>query len=325
MADWTDVQDRVERVVNLIADEGTTRQATDLTRLLYLRPSAFSYCPLNTFLGLKAALRRQRVMGFSGAFFTKVGTACHDAWQESTLSLFGQACNQHKVIVLRDWLCRGDGCTARYELTVAPPATCDHCGGASFRTAEHQVRRPGLRGHVDEIFVFEDTKTAVIFDWKSCSASKLAKKKLGVDIAYEAQISTYASLLKKRLKGMGYDVAGWCLGYFTRDNPHKRKLVFGTRLMDLATLKLWRDQHQFVLNLTTEDEVIQLVNDRPCRTREYAEANHSYCPHKGHCTYSDELALEHALDVHHSLNADGKLPAIEFIKQRVREDASSKP
>ena len=314
--------DRLERAINVIVDEGSTQQANDFTRLLYLRPSSFSYCPLNTFLSLKSSLNKTRTQNFAGAFFTRVGTATHEVWQETTLSVFGKN-SQHKVTVLRDWLCSDHKCKHRVELQRAPPTECPQCGCTSFMTAEHQVRRRGIRGHVDEIFLFEDTKVAIIFDWKSCSASKLSRKKLGVDVAYEAQISTYAALLKKRLADMGYTVAGWCLGYFTRDNPLKRKLVFGTRMMSVATLREWRDKHEHVLHLTEQRDVVALVDQRPCKTREYAEANHSYCPFKHSCTHSDSEAREYAIDVHRTLKAAGKLPAIEFIQLHTVDKESS--
>ena len=320
---WLRAQKRIEKAIDTIADEGQTQEDTDLTRLLYLRPSSFSYCPLNTFLSLNRSLRKTRSMDFAGAFFTKVGTATHEVWQETTFSLFGDAGNPHNVIVLRDWVCSNKECKHRVELSAKAPSKCPKCGTAKMRSTEHRVQRPGIRGHVDEIFVLTDLKVAIIFDWKSCSAAKLATKKLGADVAYEAQISTYASLLRKRLASMGYEVAGWCLGYFTRDNPFKRKLVFGTKLIETQTLRLWRDQHTFVLHLTNQSDVLKLVDARPCKTREFAEKHHSYCSYKNSCTHSDDAAREYAVDIWRTLRKDSKLPAIEYIRSQQDSKATS--
>ena len=305
-----DIQGRMDAAFRKVLDDGYTTHKIDRDRVLYLRPSSFSYCPLATFLNFPVSLSKSQPNNFSTTFFTRVGTVTHEIWQETFLSVFGQS---GSVRLIRDWVCLK--CKERVPLRYSAPKSCKSCGTNRFKSDEHEIRTKSLSGHVDDILVFvvDRKKYAVVIDYKSTSTYKIDKKKIGSDPSYEAQISSYATLVEPKLAKLGITLAGWCLAYFTRDNPFRFKLVSGTKRMPVSQLRSWAAQHKFVLDLTNWEEVQALVANRCCKTVKDASRLHPHCRHATFCTGGEKRASAHAKTVW--LAVEPKTPVRAYLKK----------
>lgn len=280
--------------------EGTKPNKVDLKRVLYLRPSSFTYCPLRAFFNLRLAFSKKVLEPFDKSYYTNVGTATHLVWQSCAES--------SGIRIVKDWLCSNKECSHRHVL-VANPRKCKKCSSPVYG-AEHEIAIGSIRGHVDEILevTLPDGKLGYIpVDYKSTSTKGLAYKKKNPGEAYVAQISAYATLLSRSL-----NVVGWCLVFFSRDNPNKVEYHASTKLLELSKLKTWSRQHRKLLALESWDEVRELIANRMCRSRQDVEKKARFCAYASYCTSEDRQCRKHAKVIFSKL--EDRLPLNSLLK-----------
>lgn len=295
------IEKRVGLALKKAVEEGTVHNKNDMSRVLYLRPSSFSYCPLRAFFRLPTALSNGAHEPFDKAYYTSVGTTAHLVWQSVLETGHGR--------LVKDWLCLSKECRHRHSL-VSDPKRCVKCGG-KVKGVEHEIRLGVIRGHVDDILEVDLPNGEVGYipiDYKSTSLAGLKYKRKNPGDAYVAQLSSYATILSRKL-----NVIGWCLVFFARDKPTQTVLYSSTKLLETSKLKEWSKQHRAMLRLKQFDDVKPLILNRACRTREDVEAKHKFCDFRSFCTHGDKTCATHAREVLRKVQA--RLPLEQYLSK----------
>lgn len=269
----------VESVIAGAVENSHVLMHTDISRTLSLRPSSFPYCALRQFLSLPDALAKGELADFSSAYYRKVGTTAHEVFQELV--------ERSGAYVIKDWLCKD--CGHRHVLK-RRVSQCKKCSSNNVKGVEHRIEYQNefgtVVGHVDEILV-TPRKTLIPIDYKTTSSRRLASKKKNPDAGYVEQLSTYALVL-----GRDYEVEGWALVYFTRDDPTKRAIVTSSDVgpsphqMTEQKLQGYQKKHRRVIQLHQAEQVTRIVAERPCHDRSHPMAQ--WCRFKSVCCASTE-------------------------------------
>ena len=295
---------KIERTVSHIIDAGEIQEKPDPNRSLFLRPSGFSYCPLRTWLQLPTAFSKRKKVDAAFAFYVRVGTVIHEVMQEA-LQTNGE--------FVADWLCLD--CKHRHILK--PPVTeCQNCGSRKMKRCEHSIALGSLRGHVDEIFRYKPGKewAHIPIDYKSTSKAALARK-TAPDKEHVEQLTSYGVALTKH-----FYVAGALIVYIVRDNPRVCKAFFvpiNDQIVE-DTVKTWREYHKKhvrMLKIETEAQALEMVEERPCKTKERQLAFCSRCSLSGLCLGDAQVLRDRAVSVLHTLRAKKKIPLYDIYRQ----------
>lgn len=282
-------------------EEGTVFNKADISRALYLRPSSFVYCPLRAFFRLPTALSNGAHEPFEKAYYTSVGTTAHLVWQTCL--------ENSKVRLVKDWLCVNKECRHRHSL-VSQPKKCEKCG-AKVRGVEHEIRLGWIKGHVDDILEVELPNGELGYipiDYKSTSLKSLPYKEKNPGDAYTAQLSAYATILSRKL-----NVLGWCLVFFARDKPTEIRLHASTKFMSVETLKAWSKEHKALMNLTSLEEVKDLVRNRMCHSIK-DEKKAGYCDYRRFCFHGSKHCYSHAKEAFSKLESKVTLPLKSLLE-----------
>lgn len=252
----------------------------DKGRILNLRCSALPFCPLDLFIDI-ATIGTAQSLDFSGMYFTRVGTTVHTVMQTMMVRQGDR--------VFGDWKC--PKCKKVEHMSLF--RKCDKCR-IPMEYEELEIDYKGIKGHVDTLMVpksdvalakkisampeakrYEESKKLrfIIVDYKTCSISNSAKKKVNPGSAYKSQIRAYAWLLTKQY---GLQIVSTILMFLPRDNPNKP--VYWEQAWNGADdmkkmgklLKRWKVSHKETLAAETWEEVRALYEN-------YGTCEGDYC------------------------------------------------
>ena len=307
---FSDQIDQVNRELEI-------EETKDLSRFFYLRPSAFPYCGIRTFLDSHGSLHLPRLMSFSGAFYTGVGSTVHSVFQK----YLGRA-----GVIIGDWECPKCHSWKRF----AKLQHCDTCKiPMHYRELEIKDSR-GLAGHLDTLFEepFEEKELWVV-DYKTTSMKDIEKhRKTGKVFPHRVnvhQILAYVVLLEHYFK---IKIKGWMLVYLPRDNPFKDRIVISgrpsekKRARELKKIQRWIKIHRLMLRTSTEEQAQTLWKYKLCDSRkDYFE---NYYDHFDKCNYVDGC-FNHAVNtlIEETLKkglATKVYPLIEHAPKKIRKE-----
>jgi len=158
----------------------------------------------------------QGAWGFSGSFFTEVGTTVH-AVLEEWVGISG-----HRP--WGDWICNNHDKPVKWQHT--DDSTCPGCGGQG-KYEEVTVEYLGFKGHIDIILITDDG--ILVGDYKTSTANKLAYPTYSKhNPAYPLQLMVYTYLLHKLfgkhfMEKYGLKIMGCSLLFISRDNPFRSR------------------------------------------------------------------------------------------------------
>jgi hypothetical protein len=257
-----EVESKITSILNRVLEEGRVRKENDPTRLTDLRFSSFPFCEIRWFLGIPGASAKGAWEPFGKSFFTSVGSTVHHVIQSAFEDL---AASVEEFQLIKDWRCPKCDNVHRY---CVKPKECEKCGNSHLEGEEVLIEEKNLTGHVDEVLrirVKTNGKTLwikIILDYKTTSTSGLNSGKLPYT-GNKYQIESYAGYLASR----DPEIKGWVLVYLTRDNPYKFK-VFSDFDLDVeaivARIKGYRKRFRRAARIETQDEMIELIKNRPC-------------------------------------------------------------
>lgn len=308
-----DSKSSIEYAVDTLMDHmlknGYAYSHTDPSRANWLRISSLPFCAREWWLNQvhsRAPLRKEES---TTLFFTRVGTAVHEAFQDAFTELAGlpnlllhgnthhdpsevkKILLPHNAVLVQDWRCTR--CKLVHEFQ-PKPLRCSHCEGTEFGYKEHQVRYSRkVLGHMDGCFAFPHKPGApyskkwihIPIDYKTASEAVLTSGKLPYR-GNAAQLLTYAAI--KRTEG--YNVPGVVLIYIRRDNPFKRVVCWIPLNHDaqLAKIHKWERHYIRASKAHTFEEAMALPR---FRNPDY-DVDCSYCEFKRICQAEDEGNLK---------------------------------
>lgn len=289
----SDVHDHVAATVEAIFTEGSVSSRSDPSRVNFLRVSSFPFCARAWFLNQPNARAVLRSEGAASVFFTSVGTAVHNCFQQAADSLSVPVAFQSNpdepkslpkgAVLVQDWVCQE--CRKRFEFT-PHPGKCDWCGSTRIRGDEHEVtfsRR--VLGHMDGTFAWPHIPKApyskewhhVPFDYKTCSDSALNTKDALPYPENVDQLVSYGAIKHRQ----GYNIKKAALVYISRNNPNKRKVVV-LRVDGPSQIKKilgYEKAYERAERCRSEKEALTL----PVRATEDLERNCQYCKFQKPC------------------------------------------
>ena len=236
------------------------------TRPEQLRVSGFPYC------GWRHANKKlhpdaeRKMLDFGAHFYTGVGTVTHAEIQK----WIGQAGK-----MWGNWKCQ----FCKTERKFSNRDRCPKCG-ATMEYIELDVKfMKHVSGHLDGVFKTKDGRW-ILIDYKTCSMRKIKQQRTEKTLPYLGnvqQIKAYCALIEHSL---GIKISGWVLLYVARDDPKYTVYPAGEAISDEEKASVLRrirryDRHfDLVMNRLDEKALRVLAEERPCRSREYYEANY---------------------------------------------------
>lgn len=297
------IQYAIDTLMEHMLKQGYAYSRTDPSRADWLRISSLPFCAREWWFNQvysRSPIRKEEAMTL---FFTRVGTAVHEAFQDAFTELSRVKTDDphdheakkrllpHTAVLVQDWRCKQ--CRLVHEFQPKPHA-CTHCGHKEFGYKEHQVRYgKKVLGHMDGCFAFPHKPGApyskkwihVPIDYKTASESVLTSGKLPYK-GNTAQLLTYGAIKKKE----GFNVPGIVLIYVRRDNPFKRVVCWVPLNMDAHLRKVdkWERQYIQAAAATTRKEALAL----PRFVNPDYETECTYCDFKRICQAEDEGNLQ---------------------------------
>lgn len=257
-------------------------------RLRRLRVSSFPYC------GLKDAYNRlidhkETHVSSGMEFYTGTGTTAHTVFQRWL------GCSER---IYGAWKCRSKKCNPKNKITVefGNSSVCPKCKG-EMEYEEFTVKYgKNLTGHLDGVYKDSNGKYWVI-DYKTSSVRMIRRHDQEPDPIFpytknRVQILSYCALIENHFD---IKIEGWILLYVARDNPAICRAVSGVasskqKARILKTIGRYDVQYSRVSELKSWDDILWLIEEKPCKTREQYEqfyAGFKGCPLHAVCFTSE--------------------------------------
>lgn len=281
------LNEKVSTAFELALNEGSHREVVDPTRVSRLRISSFPFCPVQWFMGLPRNTGKARYATSSSRYFTQVGHVLHGVIQNALTNV---GLDVHGIEVIADWKCKACKTIASIQVK---PTTCK-CGCEEFWYEEIAIERGIITGHIDTVLAITlrnykelglPQTVWIVIDYKTSSTFKVRAKDSKMPyIANVRQIGGYVGQLHE----MGYPVVPLAyLIYVPRDNPWSYRLEpVAVNIEDEARrVKLYQKRFIRIAAVSTRDELIDVVDTRPCR-KELLDDFHD-CGHSGKCAGPD--------------------------------------
>lgn len=227
-----------------------------------LRVSSFPYCPLRHAYQRMTKHERKSEANFGSFYYTEVGTVTHDLIQ----NFVGR-----EGKIYGAWVCKKVSCKGKRKFSANDK--CPICK-ARMKYVELTVKAfKNISGHLDGIWKNEKGEYWLV-DYKTSSVRVIMTQKKNPTLPYHhnvAQIKAYCALIELMFD---IKITGWILMYVARDNPMMFSKPVGAYISDkakkkyLKVIKGWDRDWDRVLNLTSFDEVKQLIREKPCEDHE---------------------------------------------------------
>lgn len=262
-----------------------SEQPQDLSRVFFLRPSSFPYCGLRQLFQWPKVIddEDKRYLGASALFYTSVGTAFHEVFQE----ILGK----NKQII-GNWKCPKCGSLKLFTTYTR----CSKCNVPRQYQELEVTYKNTLIGHLDGLFLDKKTNTYWVIDYKSTSAFSLMLHEKHKNVfPYPSnvdQISAYVPLLEKLHK---IKVSGYILFYLSRDNPfkiggkllHVKRMGPKAKAAELGKLDRYVRLYRQTLTVKSLSDLEEVYANKLCRSKsEYQslfKESYNECPHHKMC------------------------------------------
>jgi hypothetical protein len=264
-------------------------------RHLELHPSSYPYCFLKHFREMCLnPPNGKNELPYSMDIYVNIGTAVHEVVQ-THLGYTGR--------ILGDWTC--PWCKHKKEFSRKPK--CPKCG--ELMTYEELGVRIGKRtvGHVDGVMKTASGKYVVI-DYKTSSIKAMELyRRSGKGYPYHHNVEQIKSYCYYLSRIYGIEIEGFLLVYLARDDAMTYFEPVGVSLteQDLADIgkemKMWDKQFDQVVRITKLEEILVMVEHKPCKTRKDYEGRYdddfNPCPLADICLSKDKRLLNMELEI----------------------------
>lgn len=299
------------------AEDVWVERKKDPQRYFKLRPSSMPYCGLRRALSAPEDLEKPRLENLATTYFTKVGHATHDAFQEMV---------GHGAAIVGNWKCGACKIWKMFDTF----QTCPKCH-KPMKYKELEVKYGNtVVGHTDGLFRLQPKlgrkSPHVVIDYKTTQLKNVKKKKSPFPYKSNvSQIETYIPLLEGQYE---IEVVGWLLIYLARDTPFRygRYLVAQeTTAKHKVRLAKMIDRnvkvHRKMLVSETRKDFEVLKKYKLCSDREFYEDKvlDEYNP----CPFADRCFKPEAMDkvIDATLKKHAKVyPIIQHASRKVRKE-----